>query len=137
MNDKTRLQTAFEDVTVHKASFVTVGGRVLVMRTLGPGDTLEQSQRDAFRVIAKRGFDVLIVRVDGERSAISAQIAPAFRALDAPEAFDRIPTANAVHEWIHGWLANARRIEERKRQEAAAAAIKANQDKSRRQRGTR
>ena len=137
MDDKTRLQTAFEDVAVHKASFVTVGARVLVMRTLGPAETLEQGQRDAFRVIAKRGFDVLIVRVDGKRSAISAQTAPAFRALDAPEAFDRISTADAVHEWIRNWLANARRIEETRRQQAAAAAIKAEQDRSRRQTKTR
>ncbi|MDE2906755.1 MAG: hypothetical protein OXQ28_11800 [Acidobacteriota bacterium] len=136
MNDKTRLQTAFEDIAVHKASFVTVGARVLVVRTLGPGETVDRSDRDAFRVIAQRGFDVLIVRVDGERSAISAQIAPAYRALDAPEAFDRISTASAIHEWIRDWLAKARRIEETGRRQAAAAAIKAKQDKSRKQ-GTR
>ena len=136
MDDKTRLQTAFEDVAVHKASFVTVGARVLVVRTLGPGETVDRSDRDAFRVIAQRGFDVLIVRVDGERSAISAQIAPAYRALDAPEAFDTISTASAIHEWIRDWLAKARRIEETGRRQAAAAAIKAEQDKSRKQ-GTR
>lgn len=98
-----------DGVELHEASFLTVGTRVLVVRTVDPGSMLGKEERGAFGTLAQRGFDVLILRLNADRKPVSALVAPAWRALDAPEAFDDVDNANAVQEWIRAWLKKARR----------------------------
>ena len=114
----------FDGAEIHRASFVTIGTRVLVTRSIRPGETLDKTQRDAFRTLAHRGFDVAIVRIDGEGEPLDARIAPAFRALDAPEAFHAVVGPDAVRETIEGWLQKARRAKQNAQAAAAAGLAK-------------
>ena len=99
----------FEDARTHEASFLTVGTQVLVVRTVEPGSMLSKDERRAFGTLALRGFDVLILRLNTDGNPASGLVAPAWRALDAPEAFDDLASPDAVQKWIHAWLKNARR----------------------------
>lgn len=103
------LDGLFENCRLHRTSFLTIGDRVLAIRTLKADATLDKAERDAFCTLAQRGFDVLILRLNSDGNPASALVAPAWRALDAPAAFDNLDTADAVREWIHAWLKNARR----------------------------
>ncbi len=98
-----------DGVELHEASFLTIGGRVLVVRTVAPGSMLDKDERRAFGTLAQRGFDVLVLRLNANKDPVSGLVAPAWRALDAPEAFDDLENPDAVQEWVHGWLKNARR----------------------------
>ncbi len=98
-----------DGVELHQASFLTIGTRVLVVRTVAPGSMLGKDERGAFGTLAQRGLDVLILRLNADGDPVSGLVAPAWRALDAPEAFDDLDNPNAVQEWIRAWLKNARR----------------------------
>ncbi|MYH29939.1 MAG: hypothetical protein F4018_18320 [Acidobacteria bacterium] len=99
----------FEGAELHEAAFLTVGTQVLVIRTLKPGATLDRAERNAFCTLAQRGFEVIVVRLNADQEPASALVAPAWRALDAPQAFDDITGADAVRQRIHSWLKDARR----------------------------